>query len=146
MNQPIFWIQKLDKSGQPNVLHDALIDLLQRIEKGSFLEQELVECLMKWYGMQKSWHQMSLSGVTILHISAACGVKSLVEFIVTYFKDSNPPKVNGITPIYSAAAHGNFDIVIFLASKADNPNQPSNDGVTPIFIASQEGFTCIKCK
>ena len=78
VDQPIFWIQKLDKSGRPKELHDALIDLLQRIEKGSFLEQELVKCLMIWYGMQISWPQTSLSGVTILHISATSGIKSIV--------------------------------------------------------------------
>ena len=139
VDQPIFWIQKLDKSGQPKELHDALIDLLQRIEKGSFLEQELVECLMKWYGMQKSWHQMSLSGVTILHISAACGVKSIVEFIVSYNDNPNTRKGNGATPIYSAAFRGNVEIVKFLASKVEEPNLPKNDGCTPIYATSANG-------
>ena len=52
VDQPIFWIQKLDKEGQSKQLHDAWIDLAQRIQKGSLLEHELVKCLMKWYGKQ----------------------------------------------------------------------------------------------
>ena len=82
VDQPMFWIQKLDKKGQSKELHDAWIDLLQRIEKGSFLEQELVKCLKKWNARDhKDWPQESLNGVTTLHISAACGIKSMVEFI-----------------------------------------------------------------
>ena len=138
MDQPIFWIQKLDKEGQSEELHDAWIDLVHRIEKGSFLEQELVKCLMKWRGEQKSdvW---SLDGVTTLHISAFCGVKSIVEFIVSYNNNPNPPKGNGVTPIYSAARQGHIDVVKFLASKVDYPNEPTNDGSTPIQTASQGG-------
>ena len=49
MDQPISWIKKLDKGDQSTQLHDAWIDLIQRIEKGFSLEQELIECLMKWY-------------------------------------------------------------------------------------------------
>ena len=70
VDQPLFWIQKLDiNRGQSKKVHDAWIDLMQRIEEGSFLEQELVECLMKWYGIGKSpaWPKSSLNGVTILH-------------------------------------------------------------------------------
>ena len=139
VDQPIFWIQKLDKKGQPKELHDAWIDLVQKIEKGSFLQQELVKCLMKWYAESSTWSKESLNGVTTLHISAVCGVKSILEFIVSYNNNPNPPKGNGVTPIYSAARQGHIDIVKFLASKVDNPNEPRNDGVTPIFIASQEG-------
>ena len=110
MDQPIFWIQKLDKEGQSEELHDVWIDLVQRIEKGSFLEQELVKCLMKWYKEQSNpikWPQKSLNGVTILHISAFCGVKSIVEFIVSYYNNNpNPPKENGSTPMYCAAFQG----------------------------------------
>ena len=84
----------MDKTGQSEELHDAWIDLMQRIEEGSFLEQELGECLMKWYGIGKSsaWPKSSLNGVTILHISAACGVKSIVKFIASYIEDPNPTK------------------------------------------------------
>ena len=68
MDQPIFWIQKLDKEGQSEELHDAWIDLVQRIEKGSFLEQQLVKCLMKWYTKKNNLTQESLDGITASHI------------------------------------------------------------------------------
>ena len=70
-----------------------------------------------------AWPKSSLNGVTILHISAACGVKSIVDFIASYIKDPNPTKENGITPIHSASQHGHTDIVIFLASKLNNLNE-----------------------
>ena len=143
VDQPIFWIQKLDKEGQSKQLHDAWIDLAQRIQKGSFLEQELVKCLMKWHGKQSNpetcWPQKSLDGVSLLHISASCGIKSILEFIASYNKNPNPPKGNGVTPIHSAARNGYIDIVKFLVSKVESPNEPRNDGVTPIQIASHQG-------
>ena len=147
VNKPLLWIQKLDiKRGQSKEVHDAWIDLMQRIEEGSFLEQELVECLMKWYGIGKSpaWPKSSLNGITILHISAVCGVKSIVEIIASYIKDPNPTKENGITPIHSASQHGHIDIVIFLASKVDNLNEViCGTGATPIYTASAKGHTDI---
>ena len=147
VDQPLLWIQKLDiKRGQSKEVHDAWIDLMQRIEEGSFLEQELVECLMKWYGIGKSpaWPKSSLNGITILHISAVCGVKSIVEIIASYIKDPNPTKENGITPIHSASQHGHIDIVIFLASKVDNLNEViCGTGATPIYNASAKGHTDI---
>ena len=63
VDQPIFWIQKLDHEGQSDNLHDAWIDLVQRIEKGSFLEQQLVKCLMKWYTKKNNLTYWSFSGV-----------------------------------------------------------------------------------
>ena len=156
VDQPIFWIQKLDKEGQSKQLHDAWIDLAQRIQKGSFLEQELVKCLMKWHGKQSNpetcWPQKSLDGVSLLHISASCGIKSILEFIASYNKNPNPPKGNGVTPIHSAARNGYIDIVKFLTSKVDNPNKPTNTGETPIYLASHEGhidivkFVSLYCK
>ena len=110
MDQPIFWIQKLDKKGQSKELHDAWINLIQRIEKGSILEQKLVKCLKKFYGVYQTWPQNILNGIAILHISAHFGYKSIVEFIVSYIEDPNPSKENGITPIYSASQHVHSNI------------------------------------
>ena len=155
VDEPISWIKKLDKKEQSTQLHDAWIDLIQRIEKGSFLEQELMECLMKWYGKIKFIHfsQKNLNWITLLHISAFCGVKSLLEFIVSFNDNPNPPMGNGATPIdsavfvgkfggtpiYVASRYGHTDIVEFLASKVNNPNESNNVGETPIFIASRNG-------
>ena len=51
VDQAYFWIQKCDKKGQAKELHDAWIDLVQRIERRSHLEQDLVECLMNRHGI-----------------------------------------------------------------------------------------------
>ena len=63
-------------------------------------------CHMKWYreSPRPNW------SLTILHISVVCGVKSIVEFIVSYIEDPNPSKENGITPIYSASQHVHSNI------------------------------------
>ena len=68
--------------------------------------------LMKWYqeSPRPNWSLASLSGITILHISVVCGVKSIVEFIVSYIEDPNPSKENGITPIYIASQHVHSNI------------------------------------
>ena len=66
VDEPISWLHKLDKKDQSKELHDAWVDLIQqRIEKGSFLEQELIKCLMIWYGKIKIDHfsQTSLNGI-----------------------------------------------------------------------------------
>ena len=139
VNEPIFWIQKLDREGQSDNLHDAWIDLVQRIEKGSFLEQKLVKCLMKWYRKKNNLSQELLDGITVHHISAFCGVKSILELIVSSTNNLNPSKGNGVTPIISASHQGHIEIVKFLTSKVENPNEPTNDGATPIYVASQEG-------
>ena len=143
VDQPTFWIQKFDKRGQSIELHDAWINLMQKIEKGSFLQNELVKCLMKWHGQllrnPKSWPQESLNGITPLHISACCGVKSIVECIASYSNNPNPTKENGATPIFSAASEGHVEIIKFFARKIDNINASRNDWATPILMVSQNG-------
>ena len=144
VDEPISWIKKLDKKDQSKELHDAWVDLIrQRIEKGSFLEQELIKCLMIWYGKLKIDHfsQESLNGMTLLHISVFCGVKSLLEFIVSFNDNPNPPKGNGATPIDSAAFEGNIEMVKFLASKVENLNAPLPDGRTPWKIAADNNHS-----
>ena len=109
--------------------------MIQRIEKGSILEQKLVKCLKKFYGVYQTWPQKFLNGNTILHISTHFGYKSIVEFIVSYNNNPNPSNDSGFTPIYIASEEGHINIVKFLATKVDNPNPPTNAGVTPIYIA-----------
>ena len=109
VDQPIFWTEKFEKRGQSKELHDAWIDLIQRIEKGSFLEQQLVKCLMKWYRKKNNLSQELLDGITVHHISAFCGVKSILELIVSSNINQNPSKGNGVTPIYSASYQGHIE-------------------------------------
>ena len=52
VDQPYFWIEKLDSKGQSKNLRNSWIDLVGRIQKGSDLEKEVMECFMKWYGLE----------------------------------------------------------------------------------------------
>ena len=137
MDQPSFWIKKCD--------HDAWLDLLRRVkvaEDGTYLQQELVECLMKWYGKIRST-EIDFDGCAPIHVAASCGVSSILQFIISYSPNTlNVPKVNGWTPIHLAAYFGHTEIVKFLATRMENPNQPrSSDGLTPIYAAAQQGHT-----
>ena len=101
MDQPSFWIKKCDQRGQTQELHDAWYDLLRRIketEEENYLQQELVECLMKWYGKFES---IISDGCAPIHVAATCGVSSILKFIISYSLDAlNVPKANGSKPIH----------------------------------------------
>ena len=55
VDQPLFWIKKLNLKSRPKKLGNVWIDLVGRIQKGSDLEKEVTECLMKWYGTHQSY-------------------------------------------------------------------------------------------
>ena len=57
VDQPFFWIKKLNLKSHPKGLGNKWIDLVGRIQKGSYLEKEVTNCLMKWYGMHQSWDE-----------------------------------------------------------------------------------------
>ena len=139
MDQAYFWIQKCDKKGQAKELSDSWIDLVQQIERGSHLEQDFVECLMKWHGHFPSAPQKDLHGCTVMHVVAFYGMISLVEFIATYMDNPNPVKGDGSTPIHLAAINGHIDIVKFLASRVEDPNKRLHNGGTPIYAAARNG-------
>ena len=46
VDDPYFWIKKLENQDQSTELHDAWIDLLRRVEKGTSLENEVSRCMM----------------------------------------------------------------------------------------------------
>ena len=69
VDQPYFWIKKLE-SRQPKNLHNAWINLIGRIEKGSKLEKEVTECLMKWFGKVQRYSRRQLDGMTLLFVAA----------------------------------------------------------------------------
>ena len=48
VDQPSFWIKKLNLKSHPEEIGNVWIDLVRRIQKGSDLEKEVTECLMKW--------------------------------------------------------------------------------------------------
>lgn len=52
MDNPFFWIKKCKNTGQqPEGLHFAWIELLQKIEENDLPDEDFKECLMKWYGI-----------------------------------------------------------------------------------------------
>ena len=49
VDDPHFWIKKLESNGQSVELHNSWTDLVGKISKGSSLKQKVISCLMKWY-------------------------------------------------------------------------------------------------
>ena len=135
VDQPLFWLKKLEKKGQSKNLSKAWCDLFQRIEEGSSLEEELRECLMKWYDEFHTWEEPELDGMTPIHIASLMGCLGLVKLIASYTDNPNIAKTNGLTPLQIAASWGHTKIVEFLASKVENPNTPTPDGWTPIHLS-----------
>ena len=72
-------------------------------------------------------------GFTPLHLAAANGYKSMVEFLLTTKADVNAKDNAGSTPLHQAAADGEHsDIVeLLLAHKAD-VNAADKQGLTPL--------------
>ena len=151
VDNPHFWIIKLDNEGQSKGLHDAWIELLRRIEKGSTLENEVSRCMMHWHGCQHTWTEYSKNGIMPIYIAAHFGYVEIVKMIASYQENPNLPKPNGWTPIHSAAMRGRTEIVKLLANKVENLNVPIQDpnpvnhghGWTAIDLAALFGHTKI---
>ena len=141
VDQPLFWIKKLNLKSHPKELGNVWIDLVGRIQKGSDLEKEVTECLMKWYGKFHLYSESGLKGISPTHIAARFGYTNIAMFVASYSEDVNAPKSNGWTPLHIAAKHGRIKIFKFLASKVENPNVPKSDGWTPLHITAKSGKT-----
>ena len=133
VDDPYFWIVKLDNKGQSKELYDAWIGLLRRIENGSTLENEVSRCMMHWHG-----REFRLSGIMPIHIAAAYGYLEIVETISSYQENPNAALPNGWTPIYIAAWKGYTEIFKILADKVENPNALSTG---QIYLAARNGHT-----
>ena len=139
VDDPYFWIVKLDNKGQSKELYDAWIGLLRRIENGSTLENEVSRCMMHWHGIRR---KMKLSGIMPIHIAAVYGYLEIVKKISSYEENPNTALPNGWTPIHLAAAFGHTDIVKILADKLENPTvNRAKGGLTPIYLAARNGHT-----
>ena len=80
VDQPLFWIKKLNLKSHAKELGNAWIELVGRIQKGSDLEKEIIECLMKWYGKPQSLSKV-LKGATPTHIAARFGTSVCMTHI-----------------------------------------------------------------
>jgi len=141
VDQPLFWIKKLNLKSHPKELGNVWIDLVGRIEKGSDLEIEVTECLMKWYGKHQRCSESKLKGLSPAHIAAIFGYTNIVIFIASYTENINAPMSNGVTPLHIAAKFGSTEIFKFLAPQVKNPNAPGPGGWTPLHIAARYGST-----
>ena len=141
VDQPLFWLKKLEKKGQSKELSKAWCEFIQKIEEGSFLDEKLRECLMKWYDQCHKWSGSELDGITPIYIASRLGCFDIVELFASYTDNPNIAKTDGLTPIHIAAGWGHTEIVKFLASKVENPNDPTPDGWTPIQSAARFGHT-----
>ena len=152
VDDPHFWIIKLDNEGQSKELHEAWIDLLRRIEKGSTLENEVSRCMMHWHGCQQQhdWDESAKNVIMPINIAAFYGYVEIVKMIASYQENPNAPIIHGWTPIHMAARHGHTEIVKILADKVENlnvpienPNGPGSNGHgwTSIHLAARYGYT-----
>ena len=140
VDQPHFWIKKCNQRGQPGDLFNAWFDLVRRIEKGSFLENELVKCIMTWHGVIHTYAKEELDGINPVHIATRCGFKDIVKFIASFVDNNvNAPKGNGVTPMFVAARFGHLNIVKFLGEKIENSYATEVEGWTPIMLAASNG-------
>ena len=108
LDKPNFWIKRLNSkpNGLSIDLNHKWAELIEKVENGSPLEQDLTKCLMKKYSRYPLWHQSEQDGMTPMHIAASYGLIDVVKFIASYDINPNAPKVNGWTPIHAAAQHG----------------------------------------
>ena len=141
VDQPFIWIRKLNLKSYPKELGNVWIDLVRRIQKGSDLENEVTECLMKWYGKHQSYFKRALEGMLPIHIAAMFGCTNIAIFVASYSDNINAVKSNGLTPLHIAAQYGSTGVFKVLAHHIENPNVPSPIGWTPLHIAAQVGST-----
>ena len=60
VDNPFFWIKKLKLKRNSRKVGDIWIDLVRSVQKGSYLEKEVIQCLMKWYGKNHSYSESIL--------------------------------------------------------------------------------------
>ena len=158
VDQPRFWLRKLDKRGlnpkfksktlneneivQENLLNwRKLVDLVENTE----LEKNFTLCLVR---MHKLFHKNKQYQVPII-LSSRYGDATLLKLILgqidmvakstsMQIKDFLGTKAFDITPMcYAFASHQNcIEVVKLLMNYDENPNSPSNDGSTPIQMAA----------
>ena len=136
VDDPRFWLQKLDKKGLSKehlIKWRKLINVVENTD----LEENITKCLMKMYQNFSKWAQAPI------HIASKAGEASLVKIILEKIDSSMEKNEFGNTPMILAAGRGFFEVVKTLITFTDIPNAPANDGVTPIHIATQNGHVQI---
>ena len=141
VDQPLFWIKKLNLKSHAKELGNAWIELLGRIQKRSDLEKEVIECLMKCYGEPKSWSDKVFKGMTPTHIAARFGYTNIVEFVASYSDNINAPRSDGVTPLHIAAECRSTEILKFLAPQVGDPNASAPNGLNTLQIATKQNHT-----
>ena len=142
VNDPHFWIKKLQLNGQSADLHNSWTDLVGKISKGSSLEEKVIGCLMKWYKARQEYSRRNIKGINLVHIAAQFGCTEMF-LLACFIEDLKAERTDGYTALHITAQYGSTDIFKFLASKVENPNAPVPNGWTPLHIAAQYGSTDI---
>ena len=141
VDKPFIWIKKLKLKRNSRKVGDIWIDLVRSVQKGSYLEKEVIQCLMKWYGKNHSYTESILKRMSPTHIAAIFGYTNIVIFVASYSKNVNAPDHEGWTPLQIAARHGSTEIFKFLAPQVENPNAPAPNGLTPLQLATNNNHT-----
>ena len=133
VDEPKYWIQKLDKQGlsqEHSTKWRKLIDLVENTD----LEGNVIKCLIRMHHNFKEWAQAPI------HIACKAGDASLVQMILNHVDESMGPNEFGATPICLAASRGHLEVLKVLISIMDNPNEAVNsEGWTPIHHAARYG-------
>ena len=130
VDNPRFWLQKLDKKGLDKQHLTKLVDLVEDTD----LMGNMTKCLMKMYQHFSEWAQAPI------HIASKAGDIDLVQMILEQIDDSMKANKFGNGPIKLAAYRGFLEVVRMLMSFTENPNAPNKNGATPIKIAAQFGY------
>ena len=123
VDNPRFWLQKLDKKGldkQHLTQWRKLVDLVEDTD----LMGNVTKCLMKMYQHFSEWAQAPI------HIASKAGDIDLVQMILEQIDDSMKPNKFGNGPIKLAAYRGFLEVVRMLMSYSENPNAPNKYGDT----------------
>ena len=73
VDDPHFWIKKLQLNGLSAELHNSWTNLVGKISKGSSLEEKVIACLMKWYKAHQEYSGRNIKGINLVHIAAKYG-------------------------------------------------------------------------
>ena len=109
VDNPRFWLQKLDKKGldkQHLTQWRKLVDLVEDTD----LMGNVTKCLMKMYQHFSEWAQAPI------HIASKAGDLDLVQMILEQIDDSMKPNKFGNGPIKLAAYRGFLEVVRMLMS------------------------------
>ena len=132
VDNPRFWLQKLEKKGLAKehlIKWRKLVDLVENTD----LIENATKCLMRMHQHFSKWAQGPI------HIASKAGDANLLQIILEKVDKKMEPNVFGTMPMTLAAQGGFLEVVKVITKFTDNSNAPDNDGWTPIHSAAKNG-------